>query len=186
MALAWILSISAGLGYLQKYANAPASQGSPSEHWPADTHFGLDSKIPTLLLFAHPRCPCTRATIGELALLMARCQRKIHGKVVFFEPEDQADAWAKTDLWRSAEAIPGVKACIDKGGAEARRFQIKSSGHALLFDPNGNLIFSGGITGSRGHSGDNPGRSAIVARVAGEHSPLEKTPVFGCSLLDRD
>jgi len=186
MALVWILSIGAGLGYLQKYASTPALDGSPSLCWPADSQLTFDSTNVTLLVFAHPRCPCTRATIGELGVLMARCQGKIRAQVVFFEPNDCENDWAKTDLWRSAAAIPGVTVRLDKGGLEARCFKVKSSGHALLFDSKGELLFSGGITSARGHSGDNAGRSAIVTQITGASSAIRKTPVFGCSLVDRE
>ena len=57
-----------------------------------------------------------------------------------------------------------------------------TSGQTLLFDRDGDLIFSGGITGGRGHSGDNAGRDAIVSLVESGESTLDETPVFGCSL----
>jgi hypothetical protein len=53
----------------------------------------------------------------------------------------------------------------------------------MVYDAGGALLFSGGITGSRGHAGDNAGRSSIVAllnRLPGTHT---STNVFGCSLF---
>jgi hypothetical protein len=47
-------------------------------------------------------------------------------------------------------------------------------------------MFQGGITISRGHSGDNPGRSAINALLHHELSNQIKTPVFGCSLFEAE
>jgi hypothetical protein len=44
------------------------------------------------------------------------------------------------------------------------------------------LQFSGGITASRGHSGDNLGRSAVVALVTTGESATNHTSVYGCSL----
>jgi hypothetical protein len=52
-----------------------------------------------------------------------------------------------------------------------------------LYAPTGKLLFSGGITASRGHEGDNVGRSAIVSFILNGHAPVNHTPVFGCSLL---
>ena len=43
------------------------------------------------------------------------------------------------------------------------RFGLVSSGHALLYDENGRLLFSGGLTNARGHAGNSVGRNAIVA-----------------------
>ena len=36
-----------------------------------------------------------------------------------------------------------------------------TSGQTLLYDTKGHLVFSGGITGGRGHEGDNTGRESI-------------------------
>ena len=69
----------------------------------------------------------------------------------------------------------------------ARQFGVQTSGHTLVYGPDGSLLFSGGITGSRGHLGDN--RSfAAVSRIITNHSiQLARTtaPVFGCELLNR-
>jgi hypothetical protein len=73
----------------------------------------------------------------------------------------------------------------DADGSEARRFGAETSGHTLLFDPNGSLLFSGGITASRGHAGRNAGESAIIAAVNGKRTDRTGTPVFGCSLISQ-
>ena len=70
----------------------------------------------------------------------------------------------------------------DVDGLEAARFGVQASGQTLLYGANGNLQFSGGITASRGHSGDNLGRSAIVALVTTGESTTNHTSVYGCSL----
>ena len=81
------------------------------------------------------------------------------------------------------DKIPGLRVIRDQGGSEARRFAIEGSGHVLLYAPFREVAFQGGITGSRGHEGDNVGRSAIVSFILDGHSPVSHTPVFGCSLL---
>ena len=58
---------------------------------------------------------------------------------------------------------------------------MATSGHALLFDRDGRLLFRGGITPARGHEGDNFGASAIAARLAGRPARAE-APVFGCPI----
>jgi hypothetical protein len=47
------------------------------------------------------------------------------------------------------------------------------------------LLFSGGITESRGHAGANAGENAIVSLVNTHAAERTKTFVFGCSLVDR-
>ena len=73
---------------------------------------------------------------------------------------------------------------IDDEGTEANRFHAATSGQTLLYDAAGSLLFSGGITGSRGHSGDNAGQTAIVSLVNSGAPRLTETSVFGCPLFD--
>ena len=72
---------------------------------------------------------------------------------------------------------------VDNDGIEARRFGSSASGQVLLYNPQGKLLFSGGITASRGHSGDNDGRTAIVALLTQGQAAKDETPVFGCQLF---
>jgi hypothetical protein len=43
-------------------------------------------------------------------------------------------------------------------------------------------VFKGGITSSRGHSGDNLGRDAVIDLVTSGVASASSAPVFGCSL----
>src|SRR5205823_4367479 len=128
---------------------------------------------------------CTRASMAELAQLMARVQGKVQGYVLFYTPRDSGTDWQNTDLRRSAAQIPEVTALSDIDGAEAERFGAETSGHTFLFDPSGRLLFSGGITASRGHAGNNPGENAIVSLVNSRTGDRDRTFVFGCSLINR-
>ena len=55
----------------------------------------------------------------------------------------------------------------------------------MFYDARGALLFSGGITGARGHAGDNAGRRAIVALLNRSPARSRATNVFGCSLFAR-
>lgn len=137
-------------------------------------------------MFVHPRCQCSSATLGELAIIMAHAQGRLDADVFFYLPAQEASTWARTDLWRSAGVIPGVRVFEDREASVARSFGAFTSGQTLLYDSRGRLQFKGGITAFRGHSGDNAGRSAIDALVRGDTSlqlnlPVA-TPVLGCSL----
>jgi hypothetical protein len=185
-ALLWLIAI--GMGWVKllnyDYESRPLEFGAVPARWPAGSKIQRDRDRATLVMFAHPNCPCTRASIGELALLMAHCQGRVGVHVMFFRPIGFSDEWARTDLWRSAAAIPGVTVANDDGGIEARRFHVATSGHTVLYDPEGRLLLNGGITDSRGHSGDNAGRRAIVALLHNEVADRTQTPAFGCSLHD--
>jgi hypothetical protein len=182
----WLLLVSAGLSVLWGYESAPGVAAKPPLRWPADSKIQPAQASPTLIMLAHPHCPCTRASLGELALLMARSQGRLTAYVLFLKPPGFSEDWEKTDLWQNAASIPGVKAIVDEGGAEARRFHAATSGQTILYDAEGRLLFSGGITASRGHSGDNAGRSAIMSLVNREAAERAETFVFGCPLFDEN
>ncbi len=184
VAALWICAIAFGLHKLWRYTAEAGVPANAPITWPGDSQIVPASDQPTLVLFAHPQCPCTRATIGELALLMAHCQGRVKTYVLFLKPKDFPVDWEKTDLWDKAAAIPGVTAVTDQNGDEAARFNAYTSGQTMLYSSSGSLLFSGGITVSRGHSGDNPGRSAIISLVNSGHADHTTTPSFGCSLQD--
>ena len=180
---AWLLAVITAMLLLTAYSKSPGHAGSPPIHWPSESRIALETSRPTLVMFAHPRCPCTRASIGELALLMARCQGRVAAHVLFLKPQGTTEDWTKTDLWRHASVIPGVTVHGDDDGTEASRFHSETSGQTMLYDQNGRLLFQGGITISRGHAGDNPGRSALAALLEHKSSNQVMTADFGCSLL---
>ena len=180
----WLLVISIGLWMLWGYENTPGKAAEPPKQWPADSKILPARDHATLVMLAHPHCPCTRATIGELASIMAHSQGRLTAYVLFLKPRGFSEEWEKSDLWQSAASIPGVTAVIDDEGAEANRFHAATSGQTLLYDAAGLLLFSGGITGSRGHSGDNAGQAAIVSLVNSGAADLTETSVFGCPLFD--
>ena len=136
-------------------------------------------------MLVHPHCPCSRASVGELALLLAKAQGLSTTHVLFHQPAGVPADWHRTDLWSTASTIPGVTVSVDHDGIEARRFGIATSGHTLLYDGDGRLRFTGGITASRGHSGDNAGRTSVVALLLRQPAQRRSTSVFGCSLLNR-
>ncbi len=112
-------------------------------------------------------------------------QGKIHAYVLFLKPKESDAEWQETDLRRSAASIPGVAVLSDVDGVEAYRFGAETSGHVLLYDHDGSLLFSGGITESRGHAGDNAGESVIEALVNNQSPARASTFVFGCALNNR-
>jgi hypothetical protein len=166
------------------YERAAGSTGQTPPHWPADTGLSLDANRATLVMFAHPKCPCTRASVGELNRLLAQCPGRVATHVLFFAPEHGASDWAQSDLWKSVAAIPGVAVEIDRDGKRAQRFGAETSGHVVLYNSRGELLFEGGITAGRGHAGDNAGANSIVSLLLANETSAPQTPVFGCSLLN--
>jgi hypothetical protein len=131
-----------------------------------------------LLIFIHPRCPCSSASLDNLDRLAALCPGQFTARIVAYRPSDV------TQGWDVPAGPPSVPIWVDVDGREAKRFGIESSGHVLLFDPSGRRLFSGGITISRGHRGGNPGLDHLIDAVRGGHVGSGTAPVFGCPILD--
>lgn len=179
----WLLAIGSGGFALLRYQQTPGGTSVAPGRWPRESRLTSSATLPTLLLFAHPKCPCTRATLGELAALMLHGAGKVSVTVGFTRPPGMDDAWVETGLWRNAATIPGVVVVRDDLGVEAARFGATTSGDAMLFARAGKLLFHGGITSGRRHAGDNDGRSAILALIQREPTAFRTTLVFGCPLF---
>lgn len=179
----WLITALAGFDVLLNYQTTSGAIGALPQKMPAGAGFALDGVRDTLVMFVHPRCPCTRASIEELNRLMARSRGQVAARVLFVKPPGFDEEWTHSDLWRNVTAIPGVTAQEDPDGAQAHLFGAETSGYVILFNPHGQLLFNGGITGGRGHEGDNAGESAIASILAGEKADVRETPVYGCSLF---
>ena len=135
-------------------------------------------------MFVHPRCPCSRASLTELSQIMERDQGRVSAWVLFMRQQGTEDNWERTATWQVAQHIPGVTVLTDKAGTEAARFGAATSGHVVLYDSQGRFVFGGGITGSRGHVGDNAGLQRVVSLLDGGTADRPNHPVFGCRFHD--
>jgi len=180
---AWWLAVLGGMLWLWRYESRPGAANDPPAQWPSESAIHREGR-PIVVMIAHPYCPCTRASVGELALLMASLSSRVDAVVLFSMPDGDVAGWAESDLWQSAAAIPGVSVVADRDGSEARRFRAATSGTVVAYDAEGDLLFAGGITGGRGHSGDNPGRARLTAALGGTGDALHESPVFGCAVED--
>ncbi len=181
----WLAAVGAGFLLLIDYGLRAGSRGDPRLRWPTDASLVRSPDHATLLMIAHPRCPCTRASLRELAVIMTRCQGLLTAYLLFIKPPGTSEDWTRTDLWREAGALPGVTSVLDDGSVQAARFGATTSGQVLLYGADGRLMFSGGITPARGDSGDNAGRESIVSLLRSRSNATNESPVYGCPLFDR-
>ena len=184
LCLLWSAGIALGLYKTAVYTNTSNEVSAQPQDWPAGAGVKRAAGAPVLLLTLHPHCPCSRATLAELARLLAKVPAPPQVEILLYEPGTRAD-WGHSTLAGMARAIPGVVVRPDRNGVEAGRFGLTVSGQAALYSPDGRLVFSGGLTGSRGHEGANAGRSAVESLLSGREPATRRTRVFGCSILDR-
>jgi hypothetical protein len=178
----WMAAVGLGLSRMLTYENSPGTPASAPRQWPASSRISLDRA--TMIMVAHPHCPCTRSSMGELAKIMALAEGRVTAYVLFVKPSGMLEEWEKTDLWRSAQEIPGVVALCDEGGVEANRFGSQTSGQILLYNDVGQLLFEGGITLARGREGDNAGADAIISQLTEGTAEQTTSAVFGCPVFD--
>jgi len=184
---AWLMPIVFGFHVLLAHAAQPGVVNRHND-WPQGSHISPAASSPfTVVMFVHPQCPCTAASISELSQLMSHCWQ-VRAYVLFVRPAGFRKDWEKSNLWSRVAAIPGAIPLTDINGREGKIFAATTSGETLLYDREGKLLFAGGITGSRGHEGDNQELSTIEAVVSKKVLTAYKhtTNVFGCALQSKD
>jgi len=172
----WILAALAGFLTLARY------QFTPGPLAVAPARLAQHAVEPRLLVFLHPECPCSESTLSELEKVQAATGSRLHPQLFVYAPHDQPLSWAKGNLYRHALRVPGASTELDPDGRSALKFGVETSGQVLLYSAEGKLVFSGGITDSRNHEGDNDGEDAIVSYLKTGKCPIATAPVFGCAL----
>lgn len=180
----WAVLLAGGLAVLADYSSRPGVGGGAPHSWPESSGIPREPGAPVLVLFVHPKCACTSATLSELERALVWNKRATRLVVSVVCPNDAPAGWGDSALTRRAGALPGATGFADTGGAEARRFGAATSGHAVLYGADGALLFQGGLTGSRGHEGENAGRRAIEVFLAGSTTACREHPTFGCPLAN--
>jgi hypothetical protein len=182
----WVALIAVGVHWMLTYENTPGVAAESPDRWPSTSRLMRPHDRFTLVMLAHPDCPCTRASLVELEKILVRTNRTLSAFVLFSKPGADRDEVQQSELWQRAAAIPGVSVVYDREGAEAARFHAVVSGQTLVYDDAGQLRFSGGITAARGQQGDNAGVEAVLDLAERRHARRTTTHIFGCALHDPD
>ncbi|HYE60742.1 MAG TPA: hypothetical protein VD997_01995 [Phycisphaerales bacterium] len=189
----WLVGLIGGTLTLAAYEQTPssafvASYGPDriSQVAQAALHQKLNKDGPTLIMFAHPFCPCTRASVAELHKLCSR-NPGAAAHVLFFRPEKSEKLeWGDSALHEAARKIPGATLGEDRDGRIAASLGVSTSGTVLVLSSAGQVLFVGGITSGRGHQGDNAGADAVEAALRSQAPFVNPMPAYGCSLITPD
>lgn len=170
-----------------EFTSYSENQSIVSEHWPDSSNLRHAEDRPTLLCFIHPRCPCTRASVHEIGRVLTGTGltegQQPNVIVVASMPDGASDDWKDTPTVRQATELPRAELFWDENGVESKRFEMVTSGAVRLYDRDGQLLFSGGVTASRGHQGDNLGCDFLYQCLTdANRQPMMSTPVFGCRI----
>ncbi len=185
----WIAAVSLGYGCLLNYSSKPAVTTSGPSHFPQSESqtLELNKNGQTLIAFFHPQCPCSRATVAELSRVLTRqnifkTRTNLKVYAVISKPAGTDASFVRSSLVSALEAMKGVQVVIDDNDEQSRQFGAQASGQILLFNQQGEKLFSGGITAERGHEGESSGGDALSSHINGQQTALKTAPVFGCSM----
>jgi len=182
----WLGLIISGFAYVLLYSFSPSPNVNVPGNWANSSQIRTQNNRPKLLMFLHPYCPCSLASLHALESLLTRLgQNKPETFLVFFKPGEDIANWKKGALWKEASSIPNIHIVIDKYGTEALRFHANTSGQTLLYSLDGKLLYNGGLTISRGHEGSSPGEERLYQLLIKQPVDKQFAPVFGCSLFKK-
>jgi len=179
----WLALVCVGVLLVANHDAQPGRSAQASAWWPWQSSLARSTCSPNLVSFIHPLCPCSRASLAELARVHSAtrvCLTVVIALPDGLQPEDARITLAAVKKMRGATAF------LDRNLVETRRFGCFTSGQVLLYSARGRLCYQGGLTGSRGHEGDNAGKSALLAAVQENLPGLSTAPVFGCCLSGDD
>lgn len=185
-----VLILAIGIGAMSAYRTTPPPAASQMiQAWPADSSLVRDPELPTLLMFAHPRCECTNASLAQLRDLMPRLEGRVRPYILFAQSEGGPVETSPTENQALAASIPGVTILPDEASREGDRFGATTSGQVMLYDSAGRLLFTGGIAPLHEYQGEPPMVRGLLAAIdsafgGGAPGPQVQMPnaVFGCAL----
>ena len=177
----WLGLVAWGSGWLIHYSFAAGEGGRAPATLPPAFVSRTSPPRPLLLLPLHPRCPCSRATLHELARVLTRASNSCDVTVLMYRPGEQPDGWMEGSLLEECQRMH-LQVRPDPDGRVAASMGVFTSGGVLLYDRSRRLRYQGGITGARGHEGDNEGEDALVQNLDGTGRSRTSMPVFGCPL----
>lgn len=173
-----LLSLS-GVAALSSYSSKPGLDSEAEVKWPQESKLSTKKEF-RLVMFIHPGCPCSKASLEELSKVQGP---NIETTIVILEDPMFKDMLQNNPLVKKAKSLKHANVVVDHMGHEAKLFGAKTSGATFLYQ-NSNLVFSGGVTVSRGHVGDSEGLRIIKDKLANKSSSSWLSRVYGCGLFN--
>lgn len=178
----FVLSILGGIHSLMTYSGKAGAQTPAEGHWPASSKLS-SSKNPHLVMFLHPGCSCSKASLAELGRLLAEAP-ELSAQLVFMRTPKLEKLFVENPLISKAKTLPRTEIVFDEHGEEAKIFGAETSGHSYFYNEKSELIFNGGLTMARGHEGASVGKESILSYFKGKKS-TQNTLVFGCDIFGK-
>lgn len=182
----WFIGVSLGLHALMKYSSAEGRVAEVASAWPQEIKL-LKGDSKHLVLFIHPGCSCSSASLSEFSRLMSQeMAEELTAEIVFMKTPKLENLFEENPLIKKASLVARTKISFDESGEEAKRFGAETSGMSYLYGDSGELLFSGGLTMARGHEGRSAGVAAIEEQLKNTSSNISRKValVFGCDIFE--
>lgn len=179
----WFGLVVAGFVQMARYQSTPGQGAQAARRMPTVAQMTPIAGAGTIVMFVHPRCSCSQASVSELERLVGQIPERTATYVVCVVPPNVEAGWLDTPLVSRLKSLAGIVVLDDINGELLSAFDAKTSGETFVYDKNTNRIFHGGITRSRGHEGTSAGRVAVAALLGGRTQNSCTTPIFGCPLV---
>jgi hypothetical protein len=179
----WLSLLCCAFATISAYQSKAGFSGFPTATVD-DFHLRLRTNSSALIVAVHPKCPCTRATVAELAKVLGRSKAQPDLVALIYTPTRAKEEWLHSGIVEALSKL-GFRIIEDRDGFIAGQLGAETSGHVLFYGENGALVFGGGITASRGHEGDNAAEDRLIELLNGNERTVA-TPgvVYGCALRD--
>lgn len=173
--LLWLALLGLEFHRAMAWEARPGTQGTPR---PSLVTSRANLRTYKLVMVAHPLCPCTAASLRQLALIS---ERHPHLDVcIYFTQISSRDVQKSTNV-SIANSIPLAKISYVSENDQRANIGAATSGQVFLFNPDGKQVFNGGLTDGRGVEGDSKGTRSIDQILDG-HLLTATTGVYGCAL----
>ncbi len=181
--VSWLLLLPAAICVQLRYDSLPGIAAVPKTAWPAASKIKYSTITNTLVMVLHPRCPCSRASVQQVASMM-NTTNPPKCIFLFYTPSIFAKGWEKTDIWNQASEIPDSVLISDIDGRETKTSEHPHPDRPTFFDRQGFLRYSGGLTEGRGHQGECRNLEAAIKALNDSHKPTTFGAVYGCPVVD--
>ena len=143
----------------------------------------------TLVMFAHPKCPCTQASLSELAQILTWCQGRVVGHLRFVTPCDAGDYPEDSfDNMQRVAARLGYPFpyLIDDTQSVARSYGAICTPDFFGYDADLRLQYRGRLDESGRHPAPPEARRELYEAMVGiahtGQGPRTQVPSMGCSI----
>lgn len=187
LAVVWLCAVAIVSGWLVVRSTSAGPRQAGPDSWPATILGPQSSDRLSIVVALHPKCPCSKATITQLSELARALGDTAEFVALLLVPSGMDADWMHSNTRDQLATLPSCRVILDHRGEAARALGMRTSGHVQAFSPDGSLVFSGGVTPSRGDLGPCAPLevlSALASRPAEGNGPPAAAPVFGCQLFD--